>query len=58
MNWQRNDSEIGIAKSNSGFDSEMICYAAPIEVNGKVLMFYNGNDFGLAGFAYAELVSW
>ncbi len=57
IHWQRDDAEVGIQKSASGFDSEMICYAAPIEVNGKVLMFYNGNDFGLDGFAYAELVS-
>lgn len=58
VNWQRDDANVGIHKSSSGFDSEMICYAAPIEVNGKVLMFYNGNDFGRDGFAYAELVSW
>lgn len=58
INWQRDDANVGIKKSVSGFDSEMICYAAPIEVNGKVLMFYNGNDFGRDGFAYAELVSW
>lgn len=57
-NWIRKDKEVGIHKSKEGFDSEMICYAAPIAVGDKVYMFYNGNDFGRDGFAYAELISW
>lgn len=56
--WCRKDNEVGIYKSSDGFDSEMICYAALIEVQGKVYMFYNGNDFGRDGFAYAELIEW
>lgn len=56
--WIRKDNEIGISKSTGEFDSEMICYAALIEVKNKVYMFYNGNDFGRDGFAYAELLEW
>jgi hypothetical protein len=56
--WIRKDNEIGISKSTGGFDSEMICYAALIEVKNKIYMFYNGNDFGRDGFAYAELLEW
>jgi len=55
--WIRKDIEIGLHKSDNGFDSEMICYAAPIFVNGEVLLFFNGNDFGREGIAYAKLES-
>lgn len=54
-NWQRDDSQAGISLSESGWDSEMICYPSIKELNGKVLMFYCGNYFGRDGFGYAEL---
>lgn len=54
-NWQRDDSKAGIALSNSGWDSEMICYPNIIELDQKILMFYCGNYFGRDGFGYAEL---
>ena len=34
----------------------MICYPNIISVNGKYIMFYNGNGFGESGFGFAELV--
>jgi hypothetical protein len=55
--WIRMDSEIGLDVSKSGWDSEMICYSAIIKDEGKVYMFYNGNQFGKSGFGYAELVA-
>ena len=57
-NWIRKDDQVGIYKSETGFDSEMMCYSSVIEVKNKIYMFYNGNDFGRDGFAYAELISW
>jgi predicted GH43/DUF377 family glycosyl hydrolase len=54
-NWVRNDSQAGITISDSGFDSEMICYPHIFELDGKILMLYCGNDFGEDGFGLAEL---
>lgn len=55
--WRRMDDRVGIAASEGGWDSEMICYAAVIDVNGRRLMFYNGNRHGQSGFGVAELES-
>lgn len=55
INWTREDSKGGIDISKNGWDSIMICYPNIVEVNGKFLMFYNGNGFGQSGFGYAEL---
>ena len=57
LSWVRKDDEAGIGTSDSGWDSEMICYPNIVKVNGKCLMFYNGNGFGRSGFGYAELES-
>lgn len=55
VRWARDDSKAGIGTSPEGWDSEMICYSNVIESNGRLLMFYNGNDFGKSGIGYAEL---
>ncbi len=53
--WCREDERAGIDTSESGWDSRMIAYAAVVTVNGRTLMFYNGNGFGVDGFGYATL---
>jgi hypothetical protein len=55
INWTRDDINGGIERSNSGWDSEMICYPHVIEFDKKIIMLYCGNQFGLNGFGYAEL---
>jgi hypothetical protein len=55
LTWTRKDDETGIARSESGWDGEMICYPAVIDVNGQRLMFYNGNRHGSTGFGVAVL---
>lgn len=55
INWTRDDENVGIDVSDNGWDDEMICYPHIVNVNGKYLMFYNGNGFGKSGFGYAEL---
>jgi hypothetical protein len=55
--WTRRDELAGITKSESGWDSEMICYPNIVNANGRLLMFYNGNGRGLSGFGYAVLES-
>jgi hypothetical protein len=53
--WQRLDDVLQLDVSPGSFDSEAIMYAAPIEVDGRLLVFYNGNEFGKQGFAVAVL---
>lgn len=55
--WNRKDSNVGIDVSESGWDSEMICYPAVIKVKEKTFMFYNGNNNGESGFGFAELIN-
>jgi predicted GH43/DUF377 family glycosyl hydrolase len=54
-NWER-DPCGGLDRSSTGWDSEMTCYANMVEVNGRWLMFYNGNGHGRSGFGVAVLV--
>lgn len=51
--WTRCDSLVGIEKSSSGWDSEMICYPAIFNYNDKTYMFYSGNSVGMGGIGYA-----
>ena len=56
VQWVRKDDKMNLDVSEDGFDNEMICYSSVIEINGKLVMFYNGNGFGKTGFGYAELI--
>lgn len=53
--WIRKDNEVGIDVSESGWDSEMICFSSIVDVKGKRYMFYNGNNYGETGFGVAVL---
>ncbi len=53
MTWQRRDSEFGLDTSFDGWDSQAVCYAAPVTVGGRTWLFYNGNNFGESGFGVA-----
>lgn len=57
LHWTRKDDEVGITVSESGWDSEMICYPCVVDVKGQRYMFYNGNRHGATGFGYAILES-
>lgn len=57
LNWKRNDKMAGIDVSEEGWDSEMISYPHVFELDGKVYMFYLGNQVGKYGFGLAELES-
>jgi hypothetical protein len=64
INWIRKDSEAGIEKSETGWDSEMICYPAIFNYGDKTYMFYSGNGVGKGGIGYAiadeklDIVEW
>ena len=53
LTWQRNDAAAGISVSETGWDSEMVCYPNVVAHRGRLYMFYNGNRFGRDGFGVA-----
>ncbi|MGZ3814146.1 MAG: hypothetical protein ACXVA0_20605 [Mucilaginibacter sp.] len=55
--WKRMDKQLNLDVTPGSFDSDSIMYAAPIVIDQKLYVFYNGNDFGRAGFAVAVLKS-
>lgn len=55
--WKRMDEKLNLDVTADCFDSDAIMYAAPIQLDGKLYVFYNGNDFGRDGFGVALLES-
>jgi predicted GH43/DUF377 family glycosyl hydrolase len=55
LTFVRQDDKVGITVSDSGWDSEMICYPCVVDVHGERYMFYNGNRHGSTGFGCAVL---
>jgi hypothetical protein len=53
VTWHRDDAVLGLEPSASGWDSQMIAYPAVVTVEGSTYLFYNGNEYGRAGFGYA-----
>ncbi len=55
LNWIRKDEEVGIDVSESGWDSQMICFTCIQKTKYGTYMFYNGNNYGETGFGVAVL---
>lgn len=55
LNWVRDDSQVGIAPSDVGWDSEMVAYPHLFELDGDTYMLYVGNEVGRFGFGLAKL---
>lgn len=53
VNWKRDDRQADLTVSETGWDSEMICYASEVSISGKTYLFYNGNGYGRSGFGVA-----
>jgi len=53
VRWERLDDQAGIARSESGWDSEMICYPSFYAHQDRIYMFYSGNGVGRGGVGYA-----
>ena len=47
--------ESNFSCSESGWDSEMVCYPYVFEYNDKLYMLYNGNGYGKTGIGLAVL---
>ncbi|ODT82049.1 MAG: hypothetical protein ABS76_09455 [Pelagibacterium sp. SCN 64-44] len=57
ISWRRMDSLAGIDVSDSGWDSQMICYPYIFDHGGNRYLLYNGNHYGKTGFGIAMLES-
>lgn len=55
LSWERIDELAGIDVSDTGWDSEMICYPRVFEHKGQLFMLYNGNGYGKSGFGLAVM---
>jgi hypothetical protein len=53
LEWRRDDKSAGLDVSDSGWDSEMVEYAAVVSAGGQRHMFYNGNNYGYDGIGLA-----
>jgi hypothetical protein len=53
VHWTRDDAAAGITPSEDGWDSLMQTYPNVLSLNGRKILFYNGNGFGRTGIGYA-----
>lgn len=55
IRWTRKDREVGIDRSEEGWDSVMQCYPYLYRHQGRTFLLYNGNGFGESGIGCAVL---
>lgn len=55
VDWDRDDTKVGIDVSADGWDAEMISYPHVFELDGNIYMAYLGNQVGRHGFGLAVL---
>lgn len=53
ITWERNDDLAGLNTGESGFDTDMVEYAAVVKHDGQSFIFYNGNNYGYEGIGMA-----
>ncbi|MBO6762612.1 MAG: hypothetical protein JJ909_16770, partial [Roseivirga sp.] len=56
VTWERNDELAGITTSDTGWDSEMVCYPHLKVIDDDFYLFYCGNNFGQDGFGLAKMI--
>ena len=56
VSWRRRDEEAGVVPSREGWDANMVAYPALAETGESTYLFYNGGDFGAAGFGVSSLI--
>lgn len=54
--WTRLDEDAGIDVSPGEWDGDMVEYPIVVDVNGRRLMLYNGDDYGKTGIGFAEMM--
>jgi len=53
--WTRDDGDPRLETAPGQWDSDMQCYPHAFELEGRVHLLYNGNEFGRRGFGLARL---
>ncbi len=53
--WDRQDEQVGLDVSSTGWDSQAVCYANVFDHGGRRFMLYNGNGYGESGIGLAVL---
>ena len=56
INWNRNDNSFNLRPGNSDWSSRHLCYPSRIKTINNEFIFFNGNDMGINGFGFAELI--
>ena len=56
IKWERRDHEVGIERSTSGWDSEMLAYGWLQRHGNQTYLLYNGNGFGRSGVGVAKFI--
>jgi hypothetical protein len=54
VHWNRMDEAFNLPLSDSGWDSETICYPIPLETSYGYYLFYSGNNMGQTGVGFAK----
>ena len=54
LHWSRMDERVGIDVSETGWDSEMLCYPHVFDAGEHFYLFYNGNKYGVEGLGFAR----
>ena len=54
FHFTRADEEMDIDVSESGWDSEMMCFGTRYKFRDKTYLFYCGNHYGIGGMGYAK----
>lgn len=55
VNWTRDDENPLLDVTARDWDSDMLCYPHVFKCDDKILLLYNGNEFGRYGFGLAVL---
>lgn len=55
IEWERIDSSVKFENGFDSWDDKMQAYPSLVEVNGRFLFFYNGNNYGIDGLCCASL---
>ena len=56
LHWERQDELAGIDVSDSGWDSQAVCYSHVVPYKKNLYMLYNGNHYGKEGLGIARII--
>jgi predicted GH43/DUF377 family glycosyl hydrolase len=58
LTWQRAGDELVVEPSAEGWDSQMVAYPYLLRLGDRMVVLYNGNNYGETGFGWAEWQPW